>query len=257
MASKYWIKLYHEVLDDPKMGRLPDRLWRRVIELFLIAGDLDQEGALPTVGDMAWRLRISDDELMADLDELEKIGIVTLNGSLNVVTNFSKRQSAVSDAERMRRYRDRNRFSNDDVTDDVTGSVTIRNTDTDTDTDEEIETDEETEEDVSSVSTDLQAVIDVYSALFPERRQHKATTASLQSKLRSRMKDADFREKWKASLERGGKSEWLKAQGWFDLSWFLKNDDNWQKVLAGNYSDKNNTNGKPPTTGWQIPGGAP
>ena len=27
--GSYWIKLYHEVLNDPKMGRLPDRLWRR------------------------------------------------------------------------------------------------------------------------------------------------------------------------------------------------------------------------------------
>ena len=25
MASRYWIKLYHEILDDPKMGRLTDR----------------------------------------------------------------------------------------------------------------------------------------------------------------------------------------------------------------------------------------
>ncbi len=24
MSSNYWIKLYHEILDDPKMGRLFD-----------------------------------------------------------------------------------------------------------------------------------------------------------------------------------------------------------------------------------------
>ena len=35
MSSFYWIKLYHEVLDDPKMALLPDRLWRRTIELFI------------------------------------------------------------------------------------------------------------------------------------------------------------------------------------------------------------------------------
>ena len=29
---KYWIKLYHEILDDPKMGRLSDRTWRRTNE---------------------------------------------------------------------------------------------------------------------------------------------------------------------------------------------------------------------------------
>ena len=41
MGAKFWIKLYHEILDDPKMGRMPDRLWRRTIELFLLAGELD------------------------------------------------------------------------------------------------------------------------------------------------------------------------------------------------------------------------
>jgi hypothetical protein len=29
-----WIKLYLEILDDPKMGKLPDWCWRRAIELF-------------------------------------------------------------------------------------------------------------------------------------------------------------------------------------------------------------------------------
>lgn len=29
MASTYWIKLYHETLHDPKVMRLPDRLFRR------------------------------------------------------------------------------------------------------------------------------------------------------------------------------------------------------------------------------------
>lgn len=53
MAAKYWIKLYHEILHDPKMGRLPDNLWRRCIELFLLAGELgaevdeDDKGHLP------------------------------------------------------------------------------------------------------------------------------------------------------------------------------------------------------------------
>ena len=44
MASRYWIKLYHEILEDPKMGRLSDRQFRRVIELFLLAGDCEMDG---------------------------------------------------------------------------------------------------------------------------------------------------------------------------------------------------------------------
>jgi len=26
--ADYWIKLYHEIIDDPKMATMPDRLWR-------------------------------------------------------------------------------------------------------------------------------------------------------------------------------------------------------------------------------------
>ena len=143
MASKYWIKLYHEILDDPKMGRLPDRLWRRVIEMFLLAGETDQEGQLPTIEDMAWRLRIPEDELRADLERIEQAGIVSIEGDRYIVTRFAERQAPVSDAERMRRYRERKQqtqyYGDDAVTDDdtdtVTDTVTNRNVDTDTDID--------------------------------------------------------------------------------------------------------------------------
>ena len=76
MPSNYWIKLYHEILDDPKMGRLPDSLWRRVTELFLLAGDADENGYLPCVESMAWRLRIDENVLIAELEQLADVGIV-------------------------------------------------------------------------------------------------------------------------------------------------------------------------------------
>ena len=60
MASRYWIKLYHEILDDPKMGRLTDRQYRRVIELFLMAGDCEMDGGLPALVDIDLRLRYPD-----------------------------------------------------------------------------------------------------------------------------------------------------------------------------------------------------
>ena len=57
MGSKYWIKLYHELLDDPKMGTLPADLWQFVVGLFLLAGEIDCNGTLPNVTKIAWRLR--------------------------------------------------------------------------------------------------------------------------------------------------------------------------------------------------------
>lgn len=102
--SRIWIKLYLETLDDPKMGRLTDRLWRRCVEFFLLAGKQDSDGALPTVDEMAWILRTDGPSVTADLTELEKVGIVCRSGSDWVVTNFKKRQYSES-YERVKRYR--------------------------------------------------------------------------------------------------------------------------------------------------------
>lgn len=66
----HWIKLYTEVLTDPKMGMLPEHLRLRSIELFLFAGQARQAGVLPPVKYMAWTLRCTEAELVDDLHAL-------------------------------------------------------------------------------------------------------------------------------------------------------------------------------------------
>jgi hypothetical protein len=111
MGTNFWIKLYHEVLHDPKMGRLPDNVWRRAIELFLLAGELDEDGKLPDTEDIAWLLhRPNVEELETELVHLEKVKILTrLEDGSWLVTKFSDRQKAIGDAERAKAYRDRKR----------------------------------------------------------------------------------------------------------------------------------------------------
>ncbi len=58
--TNYWIKLYHEILRDPKMGQLDDHTWRRTIELFLIAGEFNDSERLPPIPDTVWLLRTSE-----------------------------------------------------------------------------------------------------------------------------------------------------------------------------------------------------
>lgn len=116
----YWIKLFIEILDDPKMAKLPDRLWRRVIELFLVAGHtggMEKNGKIPDLLSLAWLLRLPTDELELDMKQLETTGIIqrTLDGW--IVTNFTKRQAAVPHKERTRQYRKRqqhNEYIGDD-----------------------------------------------------------------------------------------------------------------------------------------------
>jgi hypothetical protein len=107
MASNYWIKLYHEILHDRKMATLSDHLYRRVIELFLLAGETDQDGALPEIADIAWILRADESALLDDLRALAKVGITTDTNNGWIVTNFAERQAPSDPEERVRRHRER------------------------------------------------------------------------------------------------------------------------------------------------------
>jgi hypothetical protein len=116
-VKQIWIKLYVEILDDPKMGRLSNHLWRRAIELFLLAGKNGNDGLLPPVEEMAWVLRLSNDKLLEDLIGLAEVGVVHETPEGWVVTHFKDRQHSES-YERVKRYREResNAKSNEDVT---------------------------------------------------------------------------------------------------------------------------------------------
>ena len=66
-SNNYWMKLWFDILRDPKMGMLRDRLWRRVIELFLLAGQQGEDGLLPDVPTIAWQLNKSVQAINTDL----------------------------------------------------------------------------------------------------------------------------------------------------------------------------------------------
>lgn len=109
MTSRFWVKLYIEILDDPKIGRLPNHLWRRAVELFLLAGREGNDGALPPVEEMAWTLRLSADKVLEDLHGLAEVGVVhEAEPGGWFVTHFAQRQAAVPVEERVRRFRVRN-----------------------------------------------------------------------------------------------------------------------------------------------------
>ena len=105
MPSNYWLKLYHEILHDPKMIRLSDRLYRRTIELFALAGECGGSGDLPSTEDIAVHLRMDTEHLETDLIELAAVGIVSQVDGIWNVTNFEKRQSPATGAERQARFR--------------------------------------------------------------------------------------------------------------------------------------------------------
>lgn len=134
MSSMPWIKLYTEILNDPKMGRMPDHVWRRAIEIFLIAGEYDQDGILPDIEDMCWKLRIDREELLTCLVELQKADIVdTLEDGTWIVIHFSERQGRPQSEkqeqwrDRQQRFREKKSESNESVTRDNTQDTKVTN----------------------------------------------------------------------------------------------------------------------------------
>jgi len=106
MASNYWIKLYHEMLDDPKVGRLTDSQYRLMINLFLLAGDCEQDGYLPDKEDIRWRLR-EPNSFDDDMDALMTYKIVEVEDGVLVVGKFAERQGAMSATDRQQKRRDK------------------------------------------------------------------------------------------------------------------------------------------------------
>lgn len=107
--ADYWLKLYVEILDDPKMGTLQDRLWRRVVELFLAAKRYNRDGLLPDTGHIAWMLHMDADLLDVDLQEIARTGIIERLENGWRVVHFAERQDRSTAAERKQAQRDRER----------------------------------------------------------------------------------------------------------------------------------------------------
>ena len=126
-----WIRLYTEMLDDPKLGRLPDSTKWRMCQLFLFAGECDAEGYLVngtdslTVEDIAWRLRVDAAELQSDLDQLTDLDIVAFEDGTWMIVKFSERQPRPQ-SEKRKAWRERKRRQRekdgtpDDTPEDVT-----------------------------------------------------------------------------------------------------------------------------------------
>ena len=164
--NNYWMKLWFEILGDPKMGRLPDRLWRRVIELFLIAGQHGEGGNLPALVDMAWQLKLSEKALQTDLEKIQETGIVRQSDDGSwMVTNFQKRNESVTGTQRVKDFRDRTRYEscNADVTTRYKNSnadVTTRNQEAEVDT--EVDTDTELKTTTTTADADFSKVVRAY-----------------------------------------------------------------------------------------------
>lgn len=120
----YWIKLSLDILDDPKIAKLSDFQYRVFTMCLLFAKELDKDGQLPPVADIAWRFRYFSVKNTKDaLLVMKGIGIVDENERGWFIVNFAKRQALSDSAERVRAFRQREKEKKKPIID-VTG-VTV------------------------------------------------------------------------------------------------------------------------------------
>lgn len=137
MANNFWLKLYHEMLDDDKVMMLRPALRWRFVEALLVAGERGEDGLLPEPRKYAWRVRDSFEVVETELNELAEVGLLSREGGQWRVTKFAERQKGIKAKDRMAHMRQRRRkqeyYAGDthdetDLLQDSYGPVTTRNT---------------------------------------------------------------------------------------------------------------------------------
>ena len=111
--ARPWVKLWTKTLLSPDIVELPDYLYRRFIEVLMLAGMNEADGQLQPVKKMAFILRLKETQLSENLTSLSAVGVVhqEADGSW-WVTNWKKHQYAES-IERVRKYREKEKQKED------------------------------------------------------------------------------------------------------------------------------------------------
>jgi len=99
-----WLRLYTSVLDDPKVQRLPAEEFRGWINMLILAKEGD--GLLPSIEDLAFRLRITEADATRLTETLVQRGLLDSDGKNITPHNWHNRQfQSDASTERVKRYR--------------------------------------------------------------------------------------------------------------------------------------------------------
>jgi len=108
-----WVRLYTEVLNDPKVQRLDGETFKAWINILCLAGQ--NGGKLPPVSDIAFALRMDDNGVVTVLERLLNGGLIDkLNGGADgyhyAPHEWAKRQyKSDTSTDRVKRFRERSK----------------------------------------------------------------------------------------------------------------------------------------------------
>src|SRR5687768_3126602 len=117
-----WFRLYHDLVDDPKVQKLPGDTFKFWINLLCLASRSPERGLVHlNAGDLAFSLRMDDDTVSAMLDDLVKRELLHQAEDTLEIHNWEGRQyDSDSSADRVRKHREQKKRDGN-----VTGNVPL------------------------------------------------------------------------------------------------------------------------------------
>jgi DNA-binding transcriptional MocR family regulator len=103
-----WFRVYVDLVDDPKVQRLDAALFKALINLWCLASAND--GALPPIDEIAFKLRMKREKAQRVLTELRAAGLIDDDQRGARPHNWDKRQfTSDGSTPRVKRFRERRR----------------------------------------------------------------------------------------------------------------------------------------------------
>jgi predicted GIY-YIG superfamily endonuclease len=102
----YWLKLYTEILEDPKYYRLSDKAKLAMYELMLVAKKQNMDGELPCLDDIAFYTRRDKAWWEEVLTELNGIQYIITASSGYQIRKFAERQAPIPGPDRAKLSRE-------------------------------------------------------------------------------------------------------------------------------------------------------
>jgi len=139
-----WLRLYTDILENRKVQKLPPELFKGWINLLALTKEND--GLLPSIEDVAFRLRMSDEQAESLVEALVERGLLDSDGERLTPHNWDGRQymdtTAAERAKRYRANRDASQQRHDTVTAESQqrhGEITLSDTETEAESESETE----------------------------------------------------------------------------------------------------------------------
>jgi hypothetical protein len=101
-----WFRMYDEILDDPKVQRLPPDLFKAWVNILALTSRND--GALPSMENCCFAFRETENSVSSAFHALEKVGLLKRKNGRLIPNGWEKRQyKSDTSTDRVKRFRDR------------------------------------------------------------------------------------------------------------------------------------------------------